>query len=61
MREKREIWWSEEGQDIVEYAVMLLLLLVLVIGAVRLVSGNVNNTFSRVADDLLQQSEGGPD
>ena len=45
MVRQRQIWWSEDGQDIAEYAVMLLLVLMLVIGAVRLVGGNVNNVF----------------
>jgi Flp pilus assembly pilin Flp len=60
MREKH-IWSSEDGQDIAEYVVMLLLILMLVIGAVRLAGGNVNDVFSRVADNLQQDSEGGGD
>jgi len=52
---------SEDGQGIVEYAVFLALILVLVIGAVRLVGQKANGSFSRVADDLQQQSEGSGD
>jgi Flp pilus assembly pilin Flp len=52
---------SEDGQEIVEYAVFLALILVLVIGAVRLVGQKANGSFSRVADDLQQQSEGSGD
>jgi Flp pilus assembly pilin Flp len=48
------IWSDEEGQDIVEYAVMLAVILVLVIGTVRLVGGNANNAFSSVANSLSQ-------
>jgi len=39
----RHICGSEEGQDIAEYAVMLAVILVLVIGTVRLIGGNANN------------------
>ena len=50
----RHIWSAEEGQDIAEYAVMLAVILVLVIGTVRLVGGNANNAFSSVANSLNQ-------
>ena len=43
---------SEEGQDIAEYAVMLAVILVLVIGTVRIVGGNANNVFSSVASSV---------
>ena len=43
---------DEEGQDIAEYAVMLAVILVLVIGTVRLVGGNANNVFSNVASNI---------
>jgi Flp pilus assembly pilin Flp len=43
------LWRSEEGQDIAEYAVMLAVILVIVIGTVRLIGGNANNVFSSVA------------
>jgi Flp pilus assembly pilin Flp len=52
---------SEDGQEIVEYAVFVALILVLVIGAVRLVGQKANGSLSRVADDLQQQSEGSGD
>ncbi len=48
----RNIWSSEEGQDIAEYAVMLAAILVIVIGTVRLVGSNANNVFSTVASDI---------
>jgi Flp pilus assembly pilin Flp len=41
------LWRNEEGQDIAEYAVMLAVILVIVIGTVRLIGGNANNVFSR--------------
>ena len=50
----RKMWSQEEGQDIAEYAVMLAVILVLVIGTVRLIGGNANNAFSSVASTLSQ-------
>ena len=46
------LWSGEEGQDIAEYAVMLAVILVLVIGTVRIVGGNANNVFSSVASNI---------
>jgi Flp pilus assembly pilin Flp len=45
---------DEQGQDIAEYAVMLAVILVLVIGTVRLIGGNANNVFSGVASSMAQ-------
>jgi Flp pilus assembly pilin Flp len=50
----RNLWQDEQGQDIAEYAVMLAVILVLVIGTVRLIGGNANNAFSSVASSLSQ-------
>ncbi|HKC01020.1 MAG TPA: hypothetical protein VKD23_19715 [Terriglobales bacterium] len=46
------LWRNDEGQDIAEYAVMLAVILVLVIGTVRLIGGNANNVFSSVASSI---------
>jgi len=46
------LWSQEEGQDIAEYAVMLAVILVLVVGTVRLIGSNANNAFSSVASSL---------
>jgi len=43
---------DDRGQDVAEYAVMLAVILVLVIGTVRLIGGNANNAFSSVASSL---------
>ena len=51
----RHICSDEKGQDIAEYAVMLAVILVLVIGTVRLIGSNANNAFSSVASSLGQQ------
>ena len=48
------LWANEEGQDIAEYAVMLAVILVIVIGTVRLIGGNANNVFSSVASSISQ-------
>jgi Flp pilus assembly pilin Flp len=47
-----KLWRDEAGQDIAEYAVMLAVILVLVVGTVRLVGNNANNAFSSVASTV---------
>src|SRR5207302_9075474 len=42
----RRIWSDDEGQDIAEYAVMLAVILVLVVGTIRLIGSNSNTVFS---------------
>jgi Flp pilus assembly pilin Flp len=44
--------YEQEGQDIAEYAVMLAVILVLVVGTIRLVGSNANNVFSSVASSV---------
>ena len=46
------LWTEDEGQDIAEYAVMLAVILVLVVGTIRLVGSNANNVFSNVASSV---------
>ncbi len=48
----RKLWSDDTGQDIAEYAVMLAVILVLVVGTVRLIGSNANNAFSSVASSL---------
>jgi Flp pilus assembly pilin Flp len=48
----RRLWKEQKGQDIAEYAVMLALILVLVVGTIRLVGSNANNVFSSVASSV---------
>lgn len=50
----RRLWVEEQGQDIAEYAVMLAVILVLVVGTVRLIGGNANNAFSATASAIGQ-------
>ena len=46
------LWGNDEGQDIAEYAVMLAVILVIVIGTVRLIGSNANTVFSQVASSI---------
>jgi Flp pilus assembly pilin Flp len=48
----RSLWNNREGQDIAEYAVMLAVILVIVVGTIRLVGSNANNVFSSVASTV---------
>lgn len=48
----RGLWSEDAGQDIAEYAVMLAVILVLVVGTVRLIGSNANNAFSNVASSI---------
>jgi Flp pilus assembly pilin Flp len=48
----RRIWSEDRGQDIAEYAVMLAVILVLVVGTIRLVGSHANNAFSSVASSV---------
>jgi Flp pilus assembly pilin Flp len=48
----RRLWQEEQGQDIAEYAVMLAVILVIVVGTVRLIGSNANNVFSSVASSI---------
>ncbi len=46
------LWKNEEGQDIAEYAVMLAVILVIVVGTIRLIGSNANTVFSNVASAI---------
>jgi Flp pilus assembly pilin Flp len=48
----RRLWSEDEGQDIAEYAVMLAVILVIVVGTIRLIGGNANNVFSSVSSSI---------
>jgi len=51
-----DLFWNacrdDEAQNIAEYAVMLAVILVLVVGTIRLVGSNANNVFSSVASSV---------
>jgi Flp pilus assembly pilin Flp len=47
-----ELWADDQGQDIAEYAVMLAVILVIVVGTIRLVGSNANTVFSQAASSI---------
>jgi Flp pilus assembly pilin Flp len=47
-----QLWSDERGQDIAEYAVMLAVILVIVVGTIRLIGSNANNVFSEVSSAI---------
>jgi len=48
----RRMWAEDQGQDIAEYAVMLAVILVIVVGTIRVIGSNSNNVFSSVASSV---------
>jgi Flp pilus assembly pilin Flp len=48
----QDLWSDEQGQDIAEYAVMLAVILVIVVGTIRLIGSNANNVFSQVGSSI---------
>jgi len=48
----QQFWFNDEGQDVAEYAVMLAVILIIVIGTLKLIGGKSNNVFSEVASAL---------
>ena len=47
-----QLWNDDSGQDIAEYAVMLAVILVIVVGTIRLIGSNANNVFSQVGSAI---------
>jgi Flp pilus assembly pilin Flp len=45
----KRAWSEEQGQDIAEYAVMVAVILIVVVGTIRLIGSNSNTVFSNVA------------
>jgi Flp pilus assembly pilin Flp len=48
----RRTWLDDNGQDIAEYAVMLAVILVIVVGSIRLIGSNASNVFSATASSI---------
>ena len=46
------LWTDDNGQDIAEYAVMLAVILVIVVGRIRLIGSNANTVFSSAASSI---------
>ncbi len=47
-----QFWKDDRGQDVAEYAVMLAVILVIVVGTIRLIGSNANNVFSQVGSAI---------
>jgi len=47
-----KFWTDDKGQDIAEYAVMLAVILVIVVGTIRLIGSNANTVFSSAASSI---------
>jgi pilus assembly protein Flp/PilA len=52
MKFLKQLWFEESGQDIAEYAVMLAVILVIVVGTIRLIGSNANTVFSQVGSAI---------
>ncbi|MGE5726250.1 MAG: Flp family type IVb pilin [Acidobacteriota bacterium] len=50
----RRTWQDNGGQDMAEYAVVLAVILVIVLGVIKFVGSGANNTFSGVASNIRQ-------
>jgi Flp pilus assembly pilin Flp len=48
----RRSWMDEKGQDVAEYALMLAVVFVIVVGTLRLIGSNANNVFSAAASSI---------
>lgn len=46
---------EESGQSMIEYAVMAFFLIVIVIGAIRLLGGTVKGTFEEIEGELKKK------
>ena len=46
------LWWEDKAQDIAEYAVMLAVVLLIVVGTIQLIGSNANKVFSSVASSI---------
>jgi Flp pilus assembly pilin Flp len=46
------LWSEQDGQDIAEYAVMLAVLLVVVVGTVKMIASSSNQQFSQIASKI---------
>ena len=48
----KKLWKDEDGQDITEYALLLVLLSLAAIGSLVTIAGAINNVFSKAAGNL---------
>jgi pilus assembly protein Flp/PilA len=48
----QNLWLNDEGQDIAEYALMLAVIAVVVLGAITAIGTNANTIFQQIANAL---------
>jgi len=48
----RKLWKEEDGQDLTEYALLLVLVALAAIGSLGTLASAINNTFSKAAENL---------
>lgn len=48
----KRLWNDEEGQGLVEYALIIALIAILLIGALGLVKGGISNVFTKISTEL---------
>ena len=46
------LWKDDQGQDIAEYAVMVAVILIIVVGTIRVIGSNANTVFSSTASSI---------
>ena len=56
----RSLWRDDSGQDLAEYALLLGLIALVVIGAVTAVGGSIGEFFNDAKKDLDDAFSGGP-
>jgi Flp pilus assembly pilin Flp len=47
-----QLWFDDQAQDVAEYAIMLTIAIVLVVGTVRLLGARASNVFSSVGSAI---------
>lgn len=48
----RRLWKDEEGQGMVEYALIIALIAIVVIGALEILGGNISALFTEIGEEL---------
>lgn len=52
LRRIKELIYNKKGQTMVEYAILAAILVIVLLGAIGLLSGQIGDTFGRVTDAL---------
>jgi len=50
----QRLWSQQEGQDVAEYAIILAVVVLLVVGIVRIIGLSATNVFSAVGSSISQ-------